>query len=170
MIELAGMAAAAALTAWLMRRKVRQRADNAAQGSAIRVPCLIKHPSHDARWLRGRMLTTPTAVVWEPRTKAGAGVALPADLRPVGVRSPSRREAWRINGRSGIVECGSAEGTVLVAVMPNELDHVLTALNSAGAVEQPDGSRPREEPGCPGARSVSGRAPKEAGTHTGPAS
>ncbi|WP_257231341.1 hypothetical protein [Streptomyces sp. UH6] len=40
----------------------------------------------------------------------------------------------KINGGSTIVECASCEGAVLIAVMPNELDHVLTALsrNAAG--------------------------------------
>lgn len=69
---------------------------------------------------------------WEPRTKAGATVSLPGELRQVGVRSPSWREAVRINGGSRIVECASAEGTLLVAVMPNELGHVLTALRRNG--------------------------------------
>ncbi|WP_143626405.1 hypothetical protein [Streptomyces viridosporus] len=71
----------------------------------------------------------PSTLAWEPRTRAGAGVSLPAGLRQVGERSPTRREAMRINGRSRIVECDSSEGTVLVVVMPNELGHVLTALS-----------------------------------------
>jgi hypothetical protein len=54
-------------------------------------------------------------------------------FRRVGVRSPSLREAMKINGGSRIVECTSPEGPLLVCVMPNELDHVLTALNSNGA-------------------------------------
>lgn len=61
-------------------------------------------------------------VAWEPRTKAGAAVSLPDGLRRVSVRSPSLREAVRINGGSRIVECTSPEGPLLVAVMPNELD------------------------------------------------
>ncbi|CAM5233504.1 hypothetical protein STENM36S_07537 [Streptomyces tendae] len=71
----------------------------------------------------------PSGMGWEPRTRAGAGVSLPEGLRKVGVRSPSWREALRINGGSRIVECHSAEGALLVAVLPDELHHVLTALN-----------------------------------------
>jgi hypothetical protein len=69
----------------------------------------------------------------EPRTKAGAALSLPDELRQISVRSPSLREAVKINGGSRIVECTSSEGALLVAVMPNELDHVLTGLNSNGA-------------------------------------
>ncbi|WP_338119447.1 hypothetical protein [Streptomyces parvus] len=128
-IGLIGTLAAAGLTAWLFRRKVKQRADSAAQGAVIKVPCLLRHPSLEGRWLRGRLLTGPAVRGWEPRTKAGAAVSIPDDVRPVSVRSPSWREALRINGRSRIVECSSAEGTLLVVVMPNELDHVLMALS-----------------------------------------
>ncbi|WP_254875345.1 MULTISPECIES: hypothetical protein [unclassified Streptomyces] len=128
-IGLVGALAAAGLTAWLFRRRVKQRADSAAQGKVIKVPCLLRHPSLEGRWLRGRLLTGPAVRGWEPRTKAGATVSLPDDVRAVSVRSPSWREALRINGRSRIVECASAEGTLLVVVMPNELDHVLTALS-----------------------------------------
>ncbi|WP_257134696.1 hypothetical protein [Streptomyces sp. ms115] len=129
MIELVGALAAAGLTAWLFRRKVKQRSDSAAQGMAIKVPCLLRHPSLEGRWLRGWLLTGPAVRGWEPRTEAGAAVSLPDDVRAVSVRSPSWREAMRINGGSRIVECVSAEGPLLVAVMPNELDHVLTALS-----------------------------------------
>jgi hypothetical protein len=130
-IELVVDLAAAGLTAWLFRRGVRQRADSAAQGDVIRIPCLLRHPSHEGRWLRGRLLVGPSGTAWEPRTKAGAAVSLPDGLRQVGVRSPSWREAMKINGGSRIVECDSPEGAVLVAVMPDELDHVLTALKSS---------------------------------------
>ncbi|MCX4681907.1 hypothetical protein OG413_42670 [Streptomyces sp. NBC_01433] len=133
MIELVVALAAAGLTAWLVRRKLEQRADSAAQGNVIKVPCLLRHPSIEGRWLRGRLLIGPSGMAWEPRTKAGAAVSLPDGLRRVSVRSPSLREAVKINGGSRIVECASPEGALLVAVMPNELDHVLTALNSDGA-------------------------------------
>lgn len=74
----------------------------------------------------------PATMTWEPRTKAGAAVSLPAGLRQVGLRSPSLREAMKINGGSRIVECTSSEGAVLIVVMPNEVDHVLTALSRIG--------------------------------------
>ncbi|WP_329101955.1 hypothetical protein [Streptomyces sp. NBC_01439] len=133
MIELVLPLAAAGLTVWLFRRKVQQRADSAAQGNVIKVPCLLRHPSLEGRWLRGRLLIGPSLLAWEPRTKAGAAVSLPEGLRRVSVRSPSLREAMKINAGCRIVECTSPEGALLVAVMPNELDHVLTALNSNGA-------------------------------------
>lgn len=132
-IQIVVVLVAAGLTAWLLRRKVKQRAESAAQGNMIKVPCLLRHPSLEGRWLRGRLLTGPSGMAWEPRTKAGAAVSLPDGLRQVSVRSPSLREAMKINGGSRIVECTSPEGALLVAVMPNELDHVLTALNSNGA-------------------------------------
>ncbi|RDS61386.1 hypothetical protein DWC19_31900 [Streptomyces sp. M7] len=131
-IELAVVLVAGGLAGWLLRRKVKQRAASAAQGDAIKVPCLLRHPSLDGRWLRGRLVMGPATMTWEPRTKAGAAVSLPAGLRQVGLRSPSLREAMKINGGSRIVECTSSEGAVLIAVMPNEVDHVLTALSRIG--------------------------------------
>jgi hypothetical protein len=132
-IELVMGLAAAGLVAWLFRRRVRERADTAAQGGVIKVPCLLQHPSLPGRWLRGRLVTGPSVTAWEPRTRAGARVSLPVGLRQVGVRSPSLREAVKINGGSRIVECASSEGALFVAVMPNELDHVLAALSGDGA-------------------------------------
>ena len=129
-IELVVVLAAAGLTAWWFRRRVKQRANSAAQGNVIKIPCLLRHPALEGRWLRGRLLVGPSGMGWEPRTKAGAAVSLPEGLRQVSLRSPSWRESMKINGRSRIVECSSPEGALLVAVMPNELDHVLTALNS----------------------------------------
>ncbi|MEH0512640.1 hypothetical protein QA942_18915 [Streptomyces sp. B21-106] len=133
-IELAAMLIVAGLTARLLWRKVKQREDAAARGVVIKVPCLLRHPAFEGRWLRGRMVIGPTSMTWENRGRGGAAVLLPAGLRQVGVRSPSLRgAAWKMNGRSRIVECASSEGAVLVAVMPNELDHVLTALSRNGA-------------------------------------
>ncbi|MER5633640.1 hypothetical protein [Streptomyces nitrosporeus] len=81
-------------------------------------------------------------MAWEGRTKAGAAVSLPAGLRKAGVRPPTFRESVKINGRCTIVECASPEGRVHVAVMPNELPHVLAALDR-GATGHP-------APGSPG--------------------
>ncbi|WP_229859666.1 hypothetical protein [Streptomyces poonensis] len=133
MIELVIALVAAGLVGWLFHRKAKQRADSAAQGDVIEVPCLLMHPSVAGRWLRGRMVIGPSTTAWKPRTRAGAAVSLPAGLRQVSVRSPSLREAVRINGGSRIVECTSSEGAVLVAVMPNELEHVITALGRSGS-------------------------------------
>ncbi|WP_234313590.1 hypothetical protein [Streptomyces sp. NBRC 109706] len=119
---------AAGLTTWLFRRRAQRRADKADQGGAITFTCLLRHPSRGDRWLRGRVLLGPSTLAWEPRTRSGAGISLPADLRRVGVRSPTAREAIRINGRSRIVECVSPQGKVLLAVMPHDADHLLGAL------------------------------------------
>lgn len=116
------------LTVWLLGRRVRQRAARAARGAVIEVPCLLRHPARAGRWLRGRLVTGPGTAAWAPRTRAGAGLGLPAGIRPLDVRSPSTREAMRINAGCRIVECASDEGTVLLAVMPHELGHVLAAL------------------------------------------
>ncbi|MGQ4361834.1 hypothetical protein [Streptomyces sp. SAS_272] len=132
-IELAAALLVAGLTAWLFWRKAGQRADGAARGDVVKVPCLLRHPAFDGRWLRGRMVIGHTSMAWENRGRGGAAVSLPAGLRQVGVRSPSLREAWKVNGGSRIIECASSEGAVLVAVMPNELDHVLTALSMNSA-------------------------------------
>lgn len=132
-IELVVALAAAGLTAWLFRRKAKQRADSATQGEVIKIPCLLRHPSIEGRWLRGRLVIGSSRMDWEPRTKAGAAVSLPDGLRRVSVRSPSLRETVKINGGARIVECTSPEGALLFAVMPNELDHVLTALSGEGA-------------------------------------
>ncbi|WNF27546.1 hypothetical protein RI138_12245 [Streptomyces sp. C11-1] len=55
-IELVVVVAAAGLTAWLFRRRVKQRAGSAAQGNVIKIPCLLRHPSLEGRWPRGRLL------------------------------------------------------------------------------------------------------------------
>lgn len=82
------------------------------------------------------MLVGLSTMAWEPRTRAGADVSLPAGLRQAGLRSPSRREGMRINPRCTIVECASSEGVVEIAVMPNELGHVLLALDRTAAEEE----------------------------------
>lgn len=127
---------AGALTAWLLRRKVRHRALGAARGEVIEVPCLFRRPAHEGRWLRGRMTVGPTTMTWKPRTRAGADVSLPAGATQVGLRAPSRREGiMRMNPRCTIVECASPEGSAEIAVMPNELGHVLHALSRNEAEE-----------------------------------
>jgi len=93
---------------------------------------MFMHPALEGRWLRGRMVIGPSTMAWESRTRAGSAVSLPAGVRQVSLRSPSLREAMKINGGSTVVECTSSEGAVLIAVMPNELDHVLTALSRNG--------------------------------------
>lgn len=139
MTEVVLLLSVGAVTTWWLGRQVRHRAAEAANGGVIAVPCLLRHPARDGRWLRGRMLTGPAMAAWEPRTRAGAGISLPAGTRPFDVRSPGPREAMRINAGCRIVECSSAEGPLLLAVMPNELDHILTALRRAGAERTGEG-------------------------------
>ncbi|MFC8171408.1 hypothetical protein ACFUJ0_06695 [Streptomyces sp. NPDC057242] len=129
MIEILMALAAGGLVTWLVRRKARQRVEEAGRGDGIAVPCMLRHPAREGRWLRGRMLVGPAGMTWEPSTRAGAAVSLPAELRRTGLRAPSLREAMTINGASRIVECASPEGPVLIAVMPYEAEHVLKALD-----------------------------------------
>ncbi|WP_405896206.1 hypothetical protein OG242_00415 [Streptomyces sp. NBC_00727] len=46
------------------------------------------------------------------------------------MRAPSWREALAFNARSRIVKCESPDGEILIAVMPDELNHVLKALET----------------------------------------
>ncbi|MFJ3812855.1 hypothetical protein [Streptomyces sp. NPDC090056] len=137
MIEILMALAAGGLVTWLVRRKARQCLEDAGRGDGIAVPCMLRHPAREGRWLRGRMLVGPAGMTWDPGSRAGAAVSLPAELRRTGLRAPSLRapslrEAMTINGASRIVECASPEGTVLIAVMPYEVEHVLRALDGAG--------------------------------------
>ncbi|CCK24910.1 hypothetical protein BN159_0531 [Streptomyces davaonensis JCM 4913] len=95
---------------------------------------MLRHPALEGRWLRGKMLIGPSTMVWEPGTRAGAALSLPEGLRQVSLRSPSLREAMmKVNGGSRIVECTSSAGAVLIAVMPNEVELVCTALSRDAA-------------------------------------
>ncbi|MGX1509012.1 AbrB/MazE/SpoVT family DNA-binding domain-containing protein [Streptomyces collinus] len=77
------------------------------------------------------MLIGAGPLVWKP-SFGKQNAALPAGLRRTGMRSPSWREAVALNPRSRIVECESSDGeVVLIAVVPEELDHVIKALESA---------------------------------------
>jgi hypothetical protein len=58
-------------------------------------------------------------------------VALPGGLRRARVRAPSVREAVGVDPGSRIVPCVSADGEIPIAVMPEELDHVIRAAESA---------------------------------------
>ncbi|MFG3111454.1 AbrB/MazE/SpoVT family DNA-binding domain-containing protein [Streptomyces tendae] len=131
MIELVLGAVAAALVGWLMRRKRQQRSTAIAAGEQTGVPCLLKWPAQGSRWRAGRVLIGAGPLVWKP-SFGKQEAALPAGLRRTGMRSPSLREAVSLNPRSRIVECESSDGeVVLIAVVPEELDHVIKALESA---------------------------------------
>ncbi|MFI9293188.1 hypothetical protein [Streptomyces gardneri] len=135
MIELLFFAAVAALVGWLMERKRRQRSTAAAvaavaAGEAAGVPCMVKWSALGSRWRAGRLVIGAGPPVW--RASWGRReLALPSDLRRTGVRSPSAREGMSINPGSRILEYASSGGVVLVAVMPDDLDLVGKALESA---------------------------------------
>ncbi|MFG2639872.1 hypothetical protein ACGFYP_02650 [Streptomyces sp. NPDC048370] len=129
MIELAFLAVVAAFVGWLMRRKQQQRSTAIATGEVAGVPCMLKWSAQSTRWRAGRLMIGPGPLVW----KASLGkqeAALPTDLRQMGVRSPSLREAVSLNPRSRIVDCESSGGPILLAVQPEELDQVIEALAS----------------------------------------
>lgn len=121
--------AAGGLTTWLVvNRGIRRRDERSARGEVIEVPCMLRHPAREGRWLRGRMAVGSSTVAWEPRTRAGAKVPGPTALRQVGTRAPAWREGLRVNPRCTIVACDSSVGAVEIAVMPHDLGHLLLAL------------------------------------------
>ncbi len=121
--------AAGALTVLALGRTVRRRDERAARGGSIEVPCMLRHPARERRWLRGRMVVAPATVAWKPRTRAGAEVPAPTALRQVGTRAPTWWEGLRMNPRCTIVACDSSVGAVEIAVMPHDLGHLLLALD-----------------------------------------
>lgn len=99
-----------------------------AAGEPAAVPCMLKCPAQGSRWRAGRLLIDGSGpLVWRGFSGKQES-ALSVDLHHTGTRSPSFLEAVVINPRSRIVECGSADGKVLIAVMPEELHHVIEAL------------------------------------------
>ncbi|MFI8823862.1 hypothetical protein [Streptomyces sp. NPDC053431] len=131
MIDIAFFAVLAALVAWLVGRKRRQRSTATAAGEPAGVPCMLKWSAQGSRWRAGRLRTGGAdPLVWKP-SFGKREVALPAGLRRTEVRSPSLREAVAINPQSRIVACESSEGELLIAVMPEDLDRVIKALESA---------------------------------------
>lgn len=127
MTELVFFAAVAALVGWLVRSGQRRRSAAFAPGEVVAVPGLLKGPGRGARWRAGRLVIGAEPPVWRP-SRGGQELALPADLRPTGTRPPTLREAVRFNPRARVVACESAEGPVLIAVLPEELEQVLGAL------------------------------------------
>ncbi|MER5965870.1 hypothetical protein [Streptomyces sp. NPDC002057] len=128
-VSLAVAAVAAALVGRLMIRKRRQRSAALAAGEAAGVPCMLKWAAQGSRWRAGRLLIGAGPPVW--RASWGRReAALPADLRRTGTRPPSVREGISINPGSRIVEYASSGGTVLIAVMPDEVDQVVKALET----------------------------------------
>ncbi|MEU0368744.1 hypothetical protein ABZ070_00495 [Streptomyces sp. NPDC006283] len=130
LIEVLAAAAAAALVGRLVLRRRRQRAALVDAGEEAGIPCMLKRSTGGSRWRPGRLLIGTGPLAWQA-SWGGRRSALPAGLRRTGVRAPSMREALGINPGSRIVECEAADEVILIAVMPQELDHVLKAVDSA---------------------------------------
>jgi hypothetical protein len=118
------------LVGMLIRRRHRQRSARAADGAPTGVPCMIKRASHGNRWRPGQLLINAKPLTWRPAYGRSA-VVLPDDLHRTAVRAVSTREGLVINPGSRIVECASSDGTVLIAVMPVDLELVTGALSGA---------------------------------------
>ncbi|MBT2473005.1 hypothetical protein J7E97_35445 [Streptomyces sp. ISL-66] len=153
MIEYAVLAAAAAGTGWLMRRKHRRRQ---AVAPAPGIPCMARQPPGRGRWRSGRVYADRGAARWVPRR--GEPVLL-AGARATGVRAPSVKEGLSINPGSRIVTCayadaaGAATGeasatgdvpvsagvgagaAIEIAVMPLDLRELLAALGHEEGAE-----------------------------------
>lgn len=121
MIELALFATAAAVAGWLIRRKQRQRSAQIPAEKPTDVPCMLKR---QGRWRPGHLSIGTDPLVWEHALRKQR-VALPTDLRHVGLRRPTLREMLTINPGSRVVECKSIQGDFLIAVMPDDLERVL---------------------------------------------
>ncbi|MET8503604.1 hypothetical protein ABZV60_02985 [Streptomyces sp. NPDC004787] len=111
---------------WLVRAGQRRRAAALADGGVAAVPVMLRQ---GARWRPGRLVVGAEPLVWRPFGR-GAEVVLPAGPRVTGTRRPTLREAVRLNPRARIVTCGSDAGPLHLAVLPEELEAVLGALES----------------------------------------
>ncbi|MFF2526895.1 hypothetical protein [Streptomyces liangshanensis] len=65
MIELLGLAAAASLAGWLVRRAQRRRSSAVAAGEPTRVPCMLKWTARSPRWRPGRLLVGAEQLAWK---------------------------------------------------------------------------------------------------------
>ncbi|MCX4778070.1 hypothetical protein [Streptomyces sp. NBC_01264] len=135
MIEFVFLAAVAAATGWLMRRKHRRRQ---AAGSPAGIPCMARRAAGTGRWRSGRVYAGQGAARWVPRR------AEPVPLtgaRATGVRVPSVREGISINPGSRIVtvEFAGDGGSMEIAVMPLDLRELLAALpeTAPGSLPEP---------------------------------
>lgn len=126
-IDFVLLAPLAVFVGWFIRRKQRHRSAQAAAGAPVGIPCMLKRLSHSSRWRAGRLVINEEPLAWH--ASAGKQKAmLPGDLRRTAVRSPSLREWVSINPRSRIVEYESSDGDLLIAVLPEELGNVISAL------------------------------------------
>ncbi|MEU8778607.1 hypothetical protein [Streptomyces sp. NPDC048606] len=133
MIEFLCLAALAAATGWLVRRKQRQRV---AAGPPAGIPGMARRPAGEGRWRAGTLHGDQGApedggalARWEPRR--GPAVAL-AGARATGVRVPTVREGVSINPGSRIVACVLEGGdTMEIAVMPLDVSGLLEVVPRA---------------------------------------
>ncbi|MEW2634545.1 hypothetical protein AB0903_23625 [Streptomyces sp. NPDC048389] len=130
MVELVLFGALASLVGWLVHRKQRQRSSAATAKDETGIACMVKGGPGGARWRPGRLLTGAGPLAWKA-SWGGRTVVLPTGLRRTGLRPPSMREALGLNPRARIIECAAGDEVVLIAVMPEELEPVVKALDSA---------------------------------------
>ncbi|MFD4134786.1 hypothetical protein [Streptomyces goshikiensis] len=133
MIEFVFLAALAAATGWLIRRKHRERT---AAGRTQGIPGMARNPAGAGRWRAGRVCAGPAGEVrWVPGR--GEPVALPG-VRATGVRPPSVKEGLSINPGSRIVACAYEGGTIEIAVMALDLRELLEAVPAEGEARDGD--------------------------------
>ncbi|TXS41876.1 DUF2550 family protein [Streptomyces sp. t39] len=128
MIELVLTAVVLALTVWMLSKQLRQRSSEGVVATKpAGVPCMLRSAKGRAGFRPGRLVVGSEPLTWTP-SLGGRDVVLPAGLRYTQTRSATAEEAVGVNPRARIVECASADGPWLVAVMPEELEQVLGAV------------------------------------------
>ncbi|QNP66369.1 hypothetical protein [Streptomyces genisteinicus] len=132
MTELVLTAVVLALAVWMLSKQLRQRSAGVAVTTPTGVPCMLKAPGRRGGFRPGRLAVGAGPLVWKP-SLGGRDVALPADLAHTATRPAGPEEAKGVSPRARIVECASADGTWLIAVLPEELEHVIGAVRPATA-------------------------------------
>ncbi|MFD7796680.1 hypothetical protein [Streptomyces sp. NPDC059759] len=118
------------LTAALrLNRQQRNTTANLIDGRRIKVLCVVKGPDTSS-WARGHFVIESGRWTWEPGARQDPPFMLPSDVRPVRMRPPAQGEG-RLNHRFLVMECTSAEGTVLIAALHGQVEHVFMALTRA---------------------------------------
>lgn len=77
-------------------------------------------------------------MTWKARVCRQDTVALFADHSHPRVRKPLVQEMWQVNPNCKILTCETKTGPVMIAVLANHLDLVLTALDAGS--REPDAS------------------------------
>lgn len=132
MIELVLTAVVLALAVWMLSKQLRQRSAGTTAEKPTGVPCMLASGKGRPRFRPGRLVVGSEPLTWKP-SLGGRDVVLPADLAHTATRPVTVREAVGVNPRARIVECASTDGAWLIAVLPEELEHVLGAVRPATA-------------------------------------